>query len=143
MIDRPVDEVFDFVADARNEPRYNPRLLRAEKLSPGPVGVGTRFRDEIRSLGRPAEIAIAVIEYERPWRLTEVIHLSTMDIRGGLRFGPVPAGTRMRWSWELMPRGVSKLLTPIVAAPVRGGGEKRPLMATVSRRSVAPMWPRP
>ena len=35
LIDRPVDEVFDCVADERNEPRYNPRMLRAEKLTPG------------------------------------------------------------------------------------------------------------
>jgi hypothetical protein len=51
VIDRPVEEVFDFVADARNELRYNPRMLRAEKLSPGPIGLGTRFRDEVKSMG--------------------------------------------------------------------------------------------
>jgi uncharacterized protein YndB with AHSA1/START domain len=115
VINRPVDEVFDFVADARNEPRYNPRMLRAEKLSPGPIGVGTRFRDEIKSMGGPAEITIEVIGYERPRRLTNSIHMSTMDVRGGLTFDSVPAGTRMGWAWELMPRGVFKLLTPVVA----------------------------
>jgi len=83
VINRPVDEVFDFVADARNEPLYNPRMLRAEKLTPGPIGLGTRFRDEIKSMGRPAEITIEIIGYERPWRLTDSIHLSTMDIRAG------------------------------------------------------------
>jgi len=40
VINRPVDEVFDFVADEQNEPRYNPRIRRAEKLSPGPIGRG-------------------------------------------------------------------------------------------------------
>jgi uncharacterized membrane protein len=114
VIDRPVEEVFDFVADARNEPRYNPRMLRAEKLSPGPVGLGTRFRDEVKSMGRPAEVTIEVVGYERPRRLTDSIHLSTMDIRGGLRFDPVPGGTRMRWAWELMPCGVFKLMSPVV-----------------------------
>jgi Polyketide cyclase / dehydrase and lipid transport len=115
VIDRPVDEVFDFVADARNELRYNPRMLRAEKLTPGPIGLGTRFRDEIRSMGRPAEITIEVIGYERPRRLTNSIHMSTMDVRGGLTFDPVPPGTRMRWAWELTPRGVFKLMTPVIA----------------------------
>jgi hypothetical protein len=66
-------------------------------------------------MGRPAEIAIEIIDYERPRRLTDSIRLSTMDIRGGLTFDPVPGGTRMRWSWELMPRGVFKLMTPLVA----------------------------
>ena len=44
VIHRPVHEVFDFVADERNEPRYNPRICRAEKLLPGSIGCGTRFR---------------------------------------------------------------------------------------------------
>lgn len=29
-IARPVEVVFDFVADATNEPRYNPSMVRAE-----------------------------------------------------------------------------------------------------------------
>jgi hypothetical protein len=50
VIERPVEEVFDF-ADERNEPRFNPRMLRAEKISPGPISVGTRFSAEIATAG--------------------------------------------------------------------------------------------
>lgn len=50
-IDAPVSEVFDLVADERNEPRYNPRIVRAEKLSRGPVGGGSRFVVEPKRLG--------------------------------------------------------------------------------------------
>ena len=46
-INRPVDEVFDFVADERNEPRYNPKIARVEKLSDGPIGV-TEVADRTR-----------------------------------------------------------------------------------------------
>jgi hypothetical protein len=35
VIDRPVEEVFDFVADERNELRFNPQMRRAEKISDG------------------------------------------------------------------------------------------------------------
>jgi hypothetical protein len=32
VIARPVENIFDFVADERNEPKYNhPRMVRAEK----------------------------------------------------------------------------------------------------------------
>ena len=41
VIDRPVEVVFDYVADQSNEPQYNPRMVRAEKITPGPVGKGT------------------------------------------------------------------------------------------------------
>ena len=40
-ISRPVDVVFDYVADQTNEPQYNPGMVRAEKVSAGPIGKGT------------------------------------------------------------------------------------------------------
>ena len=40
VISRPAEAVFDFAADQRNEPRYNPRMIRADKVSDGPVGKG-------------------------------------------------------------------------------------------------------
>jgi hypothetical protein len=38
IIARPVDVVFDYVADQSNEPQYNPRMVRTEKITPGPSG---------------------------------------------------------------------------------------------------------
>jgi len=53
--------------------------------------------------------------YERPRRLASSTHMSSMDTQGALTFDPIPGGTRMRWSWELEPRGVLKLVGPVVA----------------------------
>lgn len=115
VINRPVDEVFDFVADERNEPRFNPRMLSSEKLSPGPIGRGTRFRAEFAPRRRPVAMDIEFTAYQRPRRLALWSHLPKMDIRGALTFDPVPGGTRMRWSWDAKPRGVLKLASPMVA----------------------------
>jgi len=38
VISRPVEEVFDFLADGRNEPYYNPHMLLAEQTSAEPIG---------------------------------------------------------------------------------------------------------
>ena len=35
VIGQPVDVVFDYVADQSNEPQYNPRMVRAEKITAG------------------------------------------------------------------------------------------------------------
>jgi uncharacterized protein YndB with AHSA1/START domain len=115
IINRPVEEVFDVVADERNEPRYNPRLLWAEKLSSGPVGRGTQYRAATKTIGRPVEMTIEFIDYERPRRLASLTHMPTMEIQGVLTFEPVPEGTRMQWSWELQPGGVLRLLTPLIS----------------------------
>lgn len=114
LIERSVEDVFDFVADERNEPQYNPRMLRAEKITPGPTAIGTQFSAEMRTMGRTAEMTIEWTAYERPKRLASSTHLSTMEIDGTLTFDAVPGGTRMRWSWELKMRGLFKLIAPII-----------------------------
>ena len=114
VINRPVEEVFDFIADERNEPRYNPRMLCADKLSPGPIGLGTRFSAQMTSRRRPVELTIELIGFDRPRRLASLTRLTTMEIRGTLTFDPVPEVTQMRWAWILQPRGLLKLLTPLV-----------------------------
>jgi hypothetical protein len=131
IINRPVDAVFDVLADERNEPRYNPRMLRVEKLSPGPIGLGTRFRAAMRTRPRPTKMTTEFTGYERPRRLASWTHLSTMDIRGALTFDPVPEGTRMRWSWVVEPRGVFKLLSPVVART--GRRQERAIWANLKR----------
>lgn len=57
IINRPVGEVFDFVADERNEPRYNPQMLRAELVTAGPIGRGARFLAESTMIRSAWEIA--------------------------------------------------------------------------------------
>jgi hypothetical protein len=39
--------------------------------------------------------------------------MSTAEIRGALTFQRDPAGTRVTWSWDLKPKGILKLLTPV------------------------------
>jgi len=90
-------------------------MRRAEQISDGPIGVGTRFRAEIASMGRLVEMVIEFTGYERPWRLASSTHMSSMDVQGALMFDSVPEGTRMRWSWDVQPGGILKLLSPLVA----------------------------
>jgi len=113
IIARPVDEVFDFVADERNEPKYNPRMVRVDKLTPGPIAKGTRWLATIESRGRPLEMDMEVTDYTRPNRLGSTTSMSTAEIRGAVTFEPDSAGTRMRWSWELQPKGMLKLIGPL------------------------------
>ena len=37
------------------------------------------------------------------------------DMSGTLTFEPVGAGPRMRWSWQVRPKGAVKLLAPVIA----------------------------
>src|SRR6266545_7811205 len=80
VIGRPAGEVFDFVADERNEPKYNPRMLRADKVTRGPIGRGTRFLATATSLGRPVDMLVEVTTYDRPTRFGTTTNTSTAEI---------------------------------------------------------------
>ncbi len=114
MINRPVETVFDFVADERNEPLYNSQMVSAEKISSGPIGVGTRFNAVVAGKGGNAGMVIKITAYKRPVMLSTFTHLSVMDINGTLTFNSVENGTRMEWFWEIKPRSIFKLITPFI-----------------------------
>jgi hypothetical protein len=115
VIARSVEDVFDFIADERNEPKYNPRMIRADKLTPGPIANGTHWSAAVKSRGQPLSIEIEVTEYIRPSVLGSTTRMSTAEINGALTFEPDAAGTRLCWSWELRPKGIFKLMGPLIA----------------------------
>lgn len=115
-IERPIDDVFDFVADERNEPTYNPRLGSVEKTTPGPIGNGTRWHAVATSGKRATPFELEITEYARATRLASVTHIGAVDISGALTFVAEADGTRLNWTWNLRPKGMLKLATPLLAA---------------------------
>ncbi len=117
VIDRDVEDVFDAVADERNT--YDPRQRSAELLTDEPIGVGSRFRSEIVTMGRPVEMIVEITDYDRPHRLDSITHSPGMDIHSRLRFEAVDSGTRITWSSRLRPHGAMRLLTPVLGVIAR------------------------
>ena len=114
VVHRPVREVFDLVADERNEPSYNPALLQVEMITDPPVGVGTRFRS-VHAGRRPTEMTVEITGYHPPRRLESVTTTTWADIRGALTFEPVDDGTTvLRWSWYVQLKGLARLLGPLI-----------------------------
>ena len=70
VISRPRDEVFAFVSDARNRPRWDDSVASEELTSPEPISLGTTVRTRLRSMGRDYEINCKVVEHQPPDRMT-------------------------------------------------------------------------
>ena len=88
-------------------------MARAEKLTPGPVGAGTRFRAAM-TRRRSTEMTVELTRYERPSLLASTARLTGMEVSGTLTFHEAGGGTVMRWSWDVRPSGVVRLLDPLV-----------------------------
>jgi uncharacterized protein YndB with AHSA1/START domain len=61
--DQPVDTVFDYFTDFRNENEWNVVAHDVKQVTPGPVGVGTRFVGDYDRMGR---MEYEITEYDRP-----------------------------------------------------------------------------
>jgi Polyketide cyclase / dehydrase and lipid transport len=116
VIHRPIEVVFDFVADERNEPLYNAALLSSDKVTDGPVGVGTRFHATHKSSRRPVEMEVEITTHDRPNRVASRTSMAWSEIEGELVFESEGDATRMRWAWDVRPKGIFNLLRPLVAA---------------------------
>ena len=132
VINRPVEAVFDYVADQSNEPQYNPHMVRAEKITAGPVGVGTKFRSAVASMGRTAEMLIECTGYDRRRRLDSTTAMQQADISYTLTFEPAGTGTRMRWSGQVRPKDAYRLLGPLITW--MGRRQERRIWASLKHR---------
>ena len=138
VIDAPADVVFDFVADQRNEPAYNPHMVRSAKVTPGPVGKDTQFRSAVRSRGRLAEMAIEYTGFQRPSRLASTTRMAQAEFSGTLTFEPADAGTRLRWSWD------ARFTWPLrLVAPVLSRSRSRTASSNIRLRGHWPLRPPP
>jgi uncharacterized protein YndB with AHSA1/START domain len=74
-VDRPVEEVFSLVSDFGKIPLWNPNVRSVDKLTQGPIAVGSRYRQrrasdeqrfEITRLNPPRLVAIRTLPGSRP-----------------------------------------------------------------------------
>jgi uncharacterized protein YndB with AHSA1/START domain len=115
-IARSPGEVFDFITASDNAPRVVPSVTSMVKLTEGPVGVGTRYRETRLMNGKEAHAELDVVEYE-PGKKYAMRNL-TEGIETVYRytFHPEAGGTRVDLVCELKAGGIKKLMLPLVAA---------------------------
>jgi uncharacterized protein YndB with AHSA1/START domain len=115
-ISAPREMVFDYVADARNEPRWLPGARAVDKTDPGPVGLGSTFRGDY---ARAGPIEIEIVQFERPTRLTFRGTAKGMTFDDAISFSEEDGATTLSAEMTTEPRGLFKLLAPLVGRTIR------------------------
>lgn len=110
----PVAETFALFTDLENLPGRVTDITKVEVLTPGPVGLGTRYKETRVVFKRAATETFAFTAFE-PGRRYEVTAASCgAEYRTDFRFTPAGAGTRVDVTFAV--RGVSlfaKLMRPL------------------------------
>jgi hypothetical protein len=118
-IRRPVEDVFAFLADFENVPKWNKAILWTRKTSPGPVGVGTTYR-QARTVPSTSEEGFEVTGFEPPRRLEVHGDIGPFAATIGYLLAPMGDSTQLTNAVDLAPSsGALRLLAPLAALRVK------------------------
>lgn len=112
-INRPIAEVFAFLADGENDPKFSPRVQKMAKKTAGPTALGTVYESTVKDAGMTSTRQFRISEFAPPTtiRWTEVSKNLVTAPEGGYDLEPTPDGkTRVRVYNVLEGHGAGKLL---------------------------------
>jgi uncharacterized protein YndB with AHSA1/START domain len=118
IIRRPIEEVFGFLSDFENIPKWNYAIAETRKVSQGPVGVGTIYQ-RVRSVPSRSDERFEVTAYNPPRNLEIQGQLGPFPSRLSYALDAVPEGTRVTNSVELELHGPGRLLGRVAVPRVR------------------------
>jgi carbon monoxide dehydrogenase subunit G len=115
-IEAPIERVFDYVSDARNEPGWLPGAKSVEKVGDGLVGLGTQFDGNYARAGR---VSLEIVAFDRPNRLTFRARSRIVDFDDAIELGERDGRTRLTARMTAQPRGLMRLVGPLMARTMR------------------------
>jgi len=120
-IDRPIEEVFAFVADGENDPKFSPRVQEISKTTEGPPGVGTIYASTVKDAGMTTKREFELTEFDPPTRIrwTERSKNIVTAANGGYDLATDGDGTRLTIFNELEGHGFGKLIAPLALRAAR------------------------
>jgi carbon monoxide dehydrogenase subunit G len=120
-IDRPIEAVFDFLADGYNDRKFSPRVLEMEKTTDGPNGVGTVYKSTVKDAGVKTEREFEYTEFERPTKIRWAERSKNMVTvpEGGYDLRPAGDGTELRYFNEFEGHGIGKVFAPLALRAAR------------------------
>ncbi len=118
-IDRPLEEVWDYVIDARNDPVWMSQVVEVGRGADQPIEVGLEIDEVVSFLGKRLPVTMRVTEHEP--RRHSAIELTRAAVpgRGSYDFAPAGDGTRFTMSLETDAHGFFRLAEPVFARIAR------------------------
>jgi len=125
VIDRPIEEVFAFLAAGTNDRQFSPRVLELEKTTEGPSGVGAVFVSTVKDAGFKTKREIELTEFEPPTKLRWAERSKNLVTapEGGYDLERAGEGTKLTFFNVLEGHGFGKLLEPLAVRGARKDAE--------------------
>jgi carbon monoxide dehydrogenase subunit G len=119
LIDKPVKDVFAFVTNPANMSKWNSAVVSMEQITPGAVGMGTKFKTVGEMLGRRIEGEMQVIAFEPDSKYGFQMNAGPVQVNVTLGFKTVGTGTKLSLNAQGNPGGLFKLAEGVMQGRVK------------------------
>ena len=121
-INRPVEQVFSFVSNLENAPKWQSDVVTATRDTTGPLGVGSKFHEVTKVLGRKVEALCEITEYDYPKKMAfKASSKAGVDYDGVYIAEPTGSDTLLRFSGTVTLKGLWRLFEPLYTGEVKRG----------------------
>ena len=113
-IDRPPKQVFDFILDGANGPKWRPDVTDVQ-LQPGkPLGVGATFKQGMKGPGGRIDADYQIVESKpNEWIKFQVVAGPARPV-GTYKLEPVGGSTRVTFVLDFQPKGFARLMDGMI-----------------------------
>jgi len=114
VVDRSIDEVFDFLADGLNNPKWRAEVLSIELASGS--GLGALYSQTMKGPGGRAVTGdYRVTRFDAPTRIDFEVVAGPARPVGSFVLSELPTGsTEVAFILDLKPRGLMVVMTPMI-----------------------------
>ncbi len=114
LIDRMTEDVWKFMADLQNTPRWDPGVLEIRQTSQGALGLGSTLQSVMMFLGRPRTLNLAITEWGPQAAAAWTICAAFGRGLARYRIEPEGKGCRLTRYVEIEFTGLYRLAEPLI-----------------------------
>ena len=119
LIDRPVSDVFSFLSNPLNLPKWQSMIARIEQVTPGVVNVGSKYKVSAEMMGRKIDGQMEITTFEPPARFGFTNQAGPMQVTVTVTLKPVGTGAKISLNAQGNPGGLFKIAEGVLAGQVK------------------------
>ncbi|WML50445.1 SRPBCC family protein [Neobacillus sp. PS3-34] len=111
IIERPVEEVFQYASSMENAPQIMPAVMDMEKLTDGETGVGSKFKETRWIRGKNVHADVEIIKFEPNRSFTTRSNSNGLVTIYEYEFEEIVEGTQVQLRAFVQTKGIKMWLT--------------------------------
>ncbi|MET3699133.1 polyketide cyclase/dehydrase/lipid transport protein [Bacillus oleivorans] len=114
-VNQQLEEVFAAVSNAENGPHFFDNVEKVEKLTDGPIQIGTKYQETKRIRSYKAEAILEVVDFVLNKQYKLKSEPNGLIVLNEYTFTSTEKGTKIEFKMKIQTKGIRNLLTkPII-----------------------------